>query len=419
MRDPDLVDRAQRAATGLELAWHRWRSMHGLAADPLPPVSSYVGYSLEEPWGQPRVVFGVDAEEAEQLAAVLDGHDCIGPAAGRSAGRAGVMRDAAPDRPAAPADWPAPERAADAGLVRIPAQAAASEQADLAELGVADRALAGHGMESSRGSALGTGPGNAAAAVSPDAGRPDNAGRPDTGGPDTGRPLAPELAAGPEAGPRPEMTAGAQHDGEHDHAERGGAMTVVTQTADRATASTDAASADTVSADTVSAETSITVTAASAETADGQVAGTQAAETEAGHDETAVPEHVDTVRGDGDGGRSGGSGPAVVVFRQRSELATYLNSRPMPGPVPDVPAAGELGPDEQSRHWRLGRGRLSRGRRSGGQEDRGAIRVAGQPAVPGSSAHDHANGESSMSVDVAGWTAGELPGQVADHDGAV
>jgi hypothetical protein len=63
----------------LERAWGHWRVMHGLGTDPLPPVSSYVGYSLEEPWGQPRVVFGVGAEEAERLAALLAGHDCYGP----------------------------------------------------------------------------------------------------------------------------------------------------------------------------------------------------------------------------------------------------------------------------------------------------------------------------------------------------
>ena len=79
MRDPDLVQRAERAATALEQAWGHWRVMHGLGTDPLPPVSSYVGYSLEEPWGQPRVVFGVGAEEAERLAALLAGHDCVGP----------------------------------------------------------------------------------------------------------------------------------------------------------------------------------------------------------------------------------------------------------------------------------------------------------------------------------------------------
>ena len=48
-------------------------------AEPLPPVSSYVGYSIEEPWGRPRVVFGVDAEDAERLAALLQ--ESSGPAA--------------------------------------------------------------------------------------------------------------------------------------------------------------------------------------------------------------------------------------------------------------------------------------------------------------------------------------------------
>jgi hypothetical protein len=79
MRDPDLVGRAQRAAIELERAWDRWRTMHGLGREPMPAVSSYVGYSLEEPWGQPRVVFGIEAREAEQLAALLDRHDCAGP----------------------------------------------------------------------------------------------------------------------------------------------------------------------------------------------------------------------------------------------------------------------------------------------------------------------------------------------------
>src|SRR6266516_3343737 len=75
MRDPDLVGRARRAAAELEQAWNRCRNAYGACAEPLAPVSSYVGYSLEEPWGEPRVVFGVAAEEAEQLAALLNGHD--------------------------------------------------------------------------------------------------------------------------------------------------------------------------------------------------------------------------------------------------------------------------------------------------------------------------------------------------------
>ncbi|MHB1432342.1 MAG: hypothetical protein ACYCVZ_09550, partial [Streptosporangiaceae bacterium] len=74
MRDPDLVFKAQMAATALERAWRRWRAEHGLDVDSVPAVSSYVGYSLEEPWGQPRVVFGLAADDAERLAALLNGH---------------------------------------------------------------------------------------------------------------------------------------------------------------------------------------------------------------------------------------------------------------------------------------------------------------------------------------------------------
>jgi hypothetical protein len=75
MPDPEMVSRAHRAAAMLEQAWERWRVRHGLTARPMPPVSSYVGYSIEEPWGRPRVVLGVDAHEAEVLAALLDSHE--------------------------------------------------------------------------------------------------------------------------------------------------------------------------------------------------------------------------------------------------------------------------------------------------------------------------------------------------------
>jgi hypothetical protein len=71
MRDPELVVRAQLAASALEGAWRRWRLVHGDMADPMPAISSYVGYSLQEPWGQPRVVFGLAAEDAERLAALM------------------------------------------------------------------------------------------------------------------------------------------------------------------------------------------------------------------------------------------------------------------------------------------------------------------------------------------------------------
>jgi hypothetical protein len=82
-----LVFKAQLAASALERAWQRWRVMHGMIADPMPAISSYVGYSLEEPWGQPRVVFGLSAKDAEQLSALLNRHDCIGPVRATVAGQ--------------------------------------------------------------------------------------------------------------------------------------------------------------------------------------------------------------------------------------------------------------------------------------------------------------------------------------------
>ena len=76
MRDPELVARAQRAATRLESAWEQWRALHGLAVAPGQPAVSYVGYSLKEPWGEPRVVIGIDADEAEYLTEFLDRNEC-------------------------------------------------------------------------------------------------------------------------------------------------------------------------------------------------------------------------------------------------------------------------------------------------------------------------------------------------------
>jgi hypothetical protein len=76
MRDPELVARAQRAATRLETAWEQWRALHGLAVAAGQPIVSYVGYSLKEPWGEPRVVIGIGADEAEYLAEFLDRDEC-------------------------------------------------------------------------------------------------------------------------------------------------------------------------------------------------------------------------------------------------------------------------------------------------------------------------------------------------------
>ncbi|MGO9780736.1 MAG: hypothetical protein ACLPKE_06245 [Streptosporangiaceae bacterium] len=75
MRDPELAARAGYAATRLEQAWERWRALRGLAGSS-DLLASYVGYSLKEPMGQPRVVIGVDATEAEYFADLLESHGC-------------------------------------------------------------------------------------------------------------------------------------------------------------------------------------------------------------------------------------------------------------------------------------------------------------------------------------------------------
>jgi hypothetical protein len=72
MRDPDLLLCAQRAAARLEDAWERWQTLRGDDGGSVGEVSSYVGYSQSEPRGRPRVVVGIDAEEAERLAALID-----------------------------------------------------------------------------------------------------------------------------------------------------------------------------------------------------------------------------------------------------------------------------------------------------------------------------------------------------------
>src|SRR6266704_2568049 len=124
MRDPDLVVRAQRAAAELERAWDRFRTAHGLGAEPLAPVSSYVGYSLEEPWGEPRVVFGVAAEDAEQLAALLNSHDRGGrSAAAQSRPGQSAAVQAGPGQPACVQAGPGQPAAANGRLASLTAAA--------------------------------------------------------------------------------------------------------------------------------------------------------------------------------------------------------------------------------------------------------------------------------------------------------
>jgi hypothetical protein len=105
----------------LERAWDRWRSAHGLAAEPLPPASSYVGYSIEEPWGRPRVVFGVDAGDAEKLAALL--LECAGSShvAGQAAPAGELLRAGLPQ------PGRAPQQALDKVRARIPVQGRTAE----------------------------------------------------------------------------------------------------------------------------------------------------------------------------------------------------------------------------------------------------------------------------------------------------
>lgn len=79
MRDPELVARAQHAAARLESAWERWRALQGLGETSAQPVVGYVGYALNEPWGQPRAVIGFSAEEAERLADLLERGGDAGP----------------------------------------------------------------------------------------------------------------------------------------------------------------------------------------------------------------------------------------------------------------------------------------------------------------------------------------------------
>jgi hypothetical protein len=78
MRDPELVSSAQRAAGELERAWAQWRRARGLIEEVSESVASYVAHSIDHPWGRPRVVMGLDADEARALAALLTKeHVCL------------------------------------------------------------------------------------------------------------------------------------------------------------------------------------------------------------------------------------------------------------------------------------------------------------------------------------------------------
>jgi hypothetical protein len=139
MRDPELVARAQYAAAHLEAAWERWRALQGIGETPVQPVVGYVGYALNEPWGQPRAVIGLSAEEAERLADFLErGSGDFG-----GVGRTAVDRGApgwrspghgVPDRSAV--DRGVPDRSARGYSVRdhnVPDQRAADRGLEIAQ----------------------------------------------------------------------------------------------------------------------------------------------------------------------------------------------------------------------------------------------------------------------------------------------
>ena len=446
MRDPDLVLRAQRAATALERAWHRWRTMHGLEADPLPPVSSYVGYSLEEPWGQPRVVFGVDAEEAEQFAAVLDGHDCIGPIHAKVAGLPGVRQSAQPS---------VQDRAADAGLVHVPAQAAASDE----ELPSDDPAAPGAGAFA-----------DAAAMQDPPAFREAAAARQTTAAwKPAGRKAAGRAVGGSAAGASASGHGGTGPGGTapggtgHGGTGHGGAVDGEAAAA----AAEDPAGTD--------APAPVAGGPASREAADSAVAGNLAglpglaaagpehgpgpARSEPTAGLSASPPAPDAAApvenpardgnaltlvshpfqanpgapSDSGGGENGperpgpAQEPAVVAFRPGPELAAYLDEGPESDPFLDEPDDEPPAPADHARHRRLARGRslprLPRSKRAGNQPDpRSPAPAAGAQPVPegrtdgGSADGDEQPEGSSISADIAGWTAGELPGQAASNN---
>ena len=159
MRDPELVARAQRAATRLESAWEQWRALHGLAVAPGQPVVSYVGYSLKEPWGEPRVVIGIDADEAEYLAEFLDRDECA------QRGQQGPPQQAQLPQAAAGPDPSDADPAGPAPVGSVAVGSASAGQADrisagrhqrIAEFGASGRA----GTLRSRPPVSGSGPGS-------------------------------------------------------------------------------------------------------------------------------------------------------------------------------------------------------------------------------------------------------------------
>ena len=421
MRDPDLVLRAQRAATALEQAWRSWRNTHGLSADPLPPVSGYVGYSLDEPWGQPRVVFGVCAEEAERLAALLEGHDCVGPVHAAvvanpvPGGRVHVPAQAPADAAwQGPADYPSAKQA-------LPPRAAAAEQA------------------ADPGSAAGAAEG-APAGPTPIELEASRAIRAAAAGRD---PRAPEGPAAAQDWPREagelagEQAAASDASGDADSppadSPRGESTAIAPEPAEPGTALMSAVNGledvPRYGQATPPGHAPSAHVPRHAEPAGADLAGDQqpAAPVEAVQPGPyAYPRRAaadDPLSGQRDWPVAGPS--EVVAFRPRPELAAYLDE----GPEPDSfqPDPGEHGgTTERSRGNRTVRGsamsRFGKSRRP--SPDREPAASSGQGAAQASRGADGADGAdrvsaSAVAADAAAWASSELPGQAAATDTAV
>jgi hypothetical protein len=405
MRDPELVLRAQRAAAALERAWYRWRLTHGLGADPLPPVSSYVGYSLEEPWGQPRVVFGVDAEEAEQLADLLDRNDFAGRAHATVPAPPTGRQPAAPPNRRPPMPPPTGRWPAGSPNGRQPAAPPNGRQPAGSPNGRQPAAPAGYGEPQPVGGRAripAQGPVSAGRGQLPDEQRNHAAG---PGGPDA--PVRQEAQPVQQAPP-------IQH-----------------------AADLDAAAAS--EAEATAAGLTVAVAApAAAEIPEVQEAPSAAPAPSSGPTATwEVPAQINLensvtrlapVEPEGFRGPIEPGEPEVVAFRPGPELASYLDERPEPDPFMDAP--DDLADDQNSsaKHARTSRAirgnsipRLTRPKRPGiaPERDPAVTAAAAPPQVPRQPEGNERSGLAAMAADAIGWTSGELPGQADARDSAI
>ncbi len=376
MRDPDPILRAQRAAAVLERAWDRWRTLHGTGAALPPPVSSYVGYSLEEPMGQPRVVFGVAAEEAELLASLLDRHECSGPAAMRQQVPAqGTVYPPERLRPAGPA-------AGDGRSADLPRADGANGHGPLGSwTGAANghgpsgnwaSAANGHGMGGRVNGTSGHGAGSQASL----AGQPDQPARPVQAVP----PLRPARPAPLALATLPVQA----EDGQPGWAAISGYAT------------------PSVHAEATSAD----VAAPGLASDDGQ------------------PSQVGEPTDD--------RGIAVLAFRPDAGPGPFPGPEAEPGSfADDGQAAGgrmasRLMAERARGHRHVGEHALphsARQRRASAAAERDAAPSAGSAALPQGASRGRVGrdyqGLSTMAGDLAGWASGELPGQASRPPGAV